>query len=327
MENDFSIHESFMRRCLSLASLGLGRVQPNPLVGAVLVARNKIIGEGWHREYGKSHAEIDAIRSVKDPELIKESTLYVNLEPCSHYGKTPPCAEAIISYGIPKVVIGNIDPNAKVNGQGIRMLNDAGIETVTHILDEQCKELNKRFLTYHLLKRPYIILKWARTADGFMDVAHRNPEDIGANWITNRELRTIVHKWRSEEDAILVGYNTWKNDRPQLTTRYYPGKNPKRFVISNQKASPETDLSVQFLPDHIKEASDILYREKIQSVIVEGGPKTLYKFLDAGLWDEIRILTGDQYWEEGLPAPSLNLAYDAELKVTNNTVHYVRRHL
>ena len=217
--------EMYMSRCLQLAALGLGKVQPNPMVGAVIVHHDTIIGEGWHRQYGQGHAEVNAFASVTQPELLKESTMYVSLEPCSHFGKTPPCADAIIRHGIPKVVIGTVDSNAKVNGGGIKKLQDAGIEVVTGVLADQCKELNRRFFTYHEQKRPYVILKWAMTRNGYMDIDRQQQPD-GQYWITNPELKTIVHQWRSEEDAILIGYNTMVNDKPQLTTRLFPGRSP-----------------------------------------------------------------------------------------------------
>ena len=314
-----------MRRCFQLASLGLGQVQPNPMVGAVIVANDKIIGEGWHRKYGSVHAEIDAINSVKEKELLAKSTLYVNLEPCSHFGKTPPCAEAIIRYQIPKVVIANIDPNEKVNGTGIGKLRDAGISVTTGVLKEEGEELNRRFFTYHQKKRPYIILKWAQTADGFMDIDREKNAEKNY-WITNVPLRTIVHQWRSEEDAIAIGYNTLCNDKPQLTTRFYVGKNPERFVITNK--NPETEIDgFTFLPNQLDEMMNLLYQRKIQSIIIEGGKKTLEHFLLADLWDEARILIGDQHWGSGVKAPVLNIKPQKEVVIENNIIQYVRRHL
>lgn len=317
--------ESYMQRCLELASLGLGRVQPNPMVGAVIVSDGLIIGEGWHRQYGDNHAEINAIHSVKNPDLLKKSTLFVNLEPCSHFGKTPPCADAIIQAGIPEVVIGNIDPNVKVNGQGISKLNSAGVNVIANILEDQCRELNRRFFTFHNLKRPYIILKWAQTADGFMDIERRNEGDIESYWITNQELRVIVHKWRSEEDAILIGYNTMIHDKPQLTNRLYSGKNPARFVMNRDVASSSDYYSM--LPENLTEAMDVLYSQNIQSLLVEGGRRTLDSFLNAGLWDEARILIGNQQWGKGLEAPIINQMPDREVVINNNVIRYVRRHI
>lgn len=317
--------EMYMSRCLQLAALGLGKVQPNPMVGAVIVHHDTIIGEGWHRQYGQGHAEVNAFASVTQPELLKESTMYVSLEPCSHFGKTPPCADAIIRHGIPKVVIGTVDSNAKVNGGGIKKLQDAGIEVVTGVLADQCKELNRRFFTYHEQKRPYVILKWAMTRNGYMDIDRQQQPD-GQYWITNPELKTIVHQWRSEEDAILIGYNTMVNDKPQLTTRLFPGKDPQRFVCQRNPESSETAY-YHALPENPAEAMQQLYEQKIQSVIVEGGRKTLQRFIDSQLWDEARILVGDQLWESGVKAPLLDGICVKEESIHDNTIRYVRRHL
>ena len=317
--------EVYMSRCLQLAALGLGKVQPNPMVGAVIVHQDRIIGEGWHRQYGQAHAEINAFASVKQPELLKDSTMYVSLEPCSHFGKTPPCADAIIRYGVPKVVIGTVDSNAKVNGGGIKKLQDAGIEVITGVLADQCKELNRRFFTYHEQKRPYVILKWAMTRNGYMDI-DRSKNPNGKYWITNHELKTIVHQWRSEEDAILIGYNTMVNDKPQLTTRMFPGKDPQRFVCQRNSESSEVEY-YQAISEEPAEALHQLYEMKIQSVIVEGGCKTLQRFIASGLWDEARILTGDQLWESGVKAPVVEGVCIKEEIINHNTIRYVRRHL
>ena len=317
--------EMYMSRCLQLAALGLGKVQPNPMVGAVIVHHDTIIGEGWHRQYGQGHAEVNAFASVTQPELLKESTMYVSLEPCSHFGKTPPCADAIIRHGVPKVVIGTVDSNAKVNGGGIKKLQDAGIEVVTGVLTDQCKELNRRFFTYHEQKRPYVILKWAMTRNGYMDIDRQQQPD-GQYWITNPELKTLVHQWRSEEDAILVGYNTMVNDKPQLTTRLFPGKDPQRFVCQRNPESSETAY-YHALPENPTEALQQLYELKIQSVIVEGGRKTLQRFIDSQLWDEARILVGSQLWESGVKAPLLDGICIKEESIHDNIIRYVRRHL
>ena len=317
--------EVYMSRCLQLAALGLGKVQPNPMVGAVIVHQDKIIGEGWHRQYGQAHAEINAFASVTQPELLKESTMYVSLEPCSHFGKTPPCADAIIRHGIPKVVIGTVDSNAKVNGGGIKKLQEAGIEVIAGVLQNQCKELNCRFFTFHEQKRPYVILKWAMTRNGYMDIDRSNHPN-GQYWITNHELKTIVHQWRSEEDAILIGYNTMVNDKPQLTTRLFPGKDPQRFVCQRNSEASE-NLYYHALSEDPAEALQQLYEKKIQSVIVEGGSKTLQRFIDSGLWDEARILIGDQIWNSGLKAPLLDGICVKEEIIHNNIIRYVRRHL
>ena len=296
--------EQYMQRCLELAKLGLGNVQPNPMVGAVIVHNGRIIGEGYHQQYGGVHAEINAINSVNDKELLKESTIYVNLEPCSHYGKTPPCADKLIEMQFPRVVIGATDPHDKVNGKGIEKLRGAGIEVETHILESECVALNKRFFTFHQKQRPYIILKWAQTADGFMDI-DRSSQHPDTYWITNSEMRVLVHKWRSEEPAILVGYNTYKNDQPQLTTRCYPGKNPARYIAARNPQ--EIDIEgFTIVPDNVPDILRKLYEDRMQSVIVEGGRKTIDMFIESGLWDEARVLTGNVKWGKGVPAPNVS---------------------
>ena len=319
------VEETYMRRCLQLAALGLGYTSPNPMVGAVIVRDGKIIGEGYHHRCGEAHAEVNAINSVNDKELLKSSTLYVNLEPCSHFGKTPPCADAIIRYGIPKVVIGSIDYHDKVNGNGVRKLREAGVEVMENVCREECEELNRRFFTFHRKHRPYIILKWAQTRDGFMDI-DRGEDNVNSYWITNYALKVLTHKWRSEEDAILVGYRTMQNDRPQLTTREYPGKDPQRFVMQRGE-DIDSPLPCTPLSDNAEEAVKELYNLNVQSVIVEGGKKTLEKFLTAGLWDEARILVGNQQWGRGLPAPKLPGIPDKTVNIDDNQLMYVRRHV
>lgn len=320
-----TVDEMYMQRCLQLASLGLGDVQPNPMVGAVIVKDGQIIGEGYHHKYGGPHAEVNAIDSVKDKELLKKSTIYVNLEPCSHFGKTPPCADLIIRMGIPKVVIGTVDYHDKVNGHGITRLREAGVEVVTGVCEAECVELNKRFFTYHRQHRPYVILKWAQTADGYMDI-DRSESPVDSYWITNPTLKVIVHKWRSEEDAILVGHNTMLNDKPQLTTRLYPGKDPQRYLMQrgDEQIAP---LPCTLTPSNVEECLHIMYDNRVQSVIIEGGRKTLDMFITSGLWDEARILVGSQYWGKGLPAPVLTQTPNKIEVIDNNKIMYVRRHL
>lgn len=320
-----TVDEMYMQRCLQLASLGLGDVQPNPMVGAVIVKDGQIIGEGYHHKYGGPHAEVNAIDSVKDKELLKKSTIYVNLEPCSHFGKTPPCADLIVRMGIPKVVVGTVDYHDKVNGHGIAKLQEAGIEVVTGVCEADCVELNRRFFTYHRQHRPYVILKWAETADGFMDIDRStNPTD--SYWITNPALKVVVHKWRSEEDAILVGYNTMLNDKPQLTTRLYPGKDPQRYIMQRGDAKVST-LPCTILPVQVEPSLRMMYDNGVQSVIVEGGRKTLDLFISSGLWDEARILVGSQCWGKGMPSPALACTPDKVEIIDNNKILYVRRHL
>lgn len=314
-----------MQRCIQLAELGLGSTSPNPMVGAVIVRDGEIIGEGYHHRCGEAHAEVNAINAVKDRTLLRESKLYVNLEPCAHFGKTPPCADAIIRHGIPKVVIGSIDYHDKVNGAGVRKLRDAGVEVVENVCRDACEELNKRFFTFHRQHRPYIILKWAQTRDGYMDI-DRSEGNATSYWITNYALKVLAHKWRGEEDAILVGWRTMANDRPQLTTREYPGKNPQRFVMQRGDEML-SELPYTPLPEKVEEALDRMYQLNIQSVIVEGGRKTLAKFLEADLWDEARILVGNQTWGRGLKAPKLPGNPEKTVNIDDNQLIYVRRQL
>ena len=315
--------EFWMHRALQLAALGIGKVQPNPLVGAVVVHNEKIIGEGYHQQYGAPHAEVNAIQSVKKQELLRKSTLYVNLEPCSHYGKTPPCTSLILEKEIPKVVVGMKDPNEKVNGKGIQILRDTGVEVIEDVLQNECLMLNKRFITFHTQKRPYIILKWAQTKNGFMDISEPS-RDLSNYWITNESLRVWAHKLRNEEQAILVGYNTFLNDKPQLTNRFYGTNQPKRFVLCDEKREAKIDKKFSILNGNIEEVLNALYQQKIQSVIVEGGKKTLQKFLDADKWDEIFVLTGNVEWACGVEAPTLQFNPDNEINIDGETVkHYI----
>lgn len=323
-------HQTYIHRCLELAQNGIGTTYPNPLVGSVIVHKDKIIGEGWHKKPGGSHAEVIAIEAVKDKNLLKESTLYVNLEPCSHFGKTPPCADLIIEYEIPKVVIGTIDPFAEVCGNGISKLKNAGVEVEFGFLEKECNELNKRFFTFHQKKRPYIILKWAQTQNGFIAPLHKDHNR--PVWISNEFSRQLVHKWRSEEQAILVGTNTVLQDNPKLNTRDWKGENPARIILDRELKIPE-DYSVYdnrsktiFITEKHKISNqenlffettnfknnlnsqilDILYKHKIQSVIIEGGAKILQSFIDDNLWDEARIFTSYLTLKKGIKAPDFN---------------------
>lgn len=295
--------EIYMKRCLELARLGAGSVSPNPMVGCVIVHEGKVIGEGWHRQYGQAHAEVNAIANAEaryGSDILRQSTLYVNLEPCSHWGKTPPCADLIIGKGIPKVVIGGVDPNEKVSGKGIARMRAAGIEVLVGLLGPECLHFNRRFFTTQLHGRPYIILKWAQTADGYLD-AERPSASIPAAWMTGETARLLVHRWRAEEDAILVGRKTVELDDPSLTVRSWKGRNPVRIVLGE---IPEASRSLYRIFDG--EAQTLSFRSsksllavlqelwqhhKIQSVIVEGGANTLQSFIEAGLWDEARIFT------------------------------------
>ncbi|MEG0931463.1 bifunctional diaminohydroxyphosphoribosylaminopyrimidine deaminase/5-amino-6-(5-phosphoribosylamino)uracil reductase RibD [Algoriella sp.] len=319
-----SIDEMYMSRCIQIATNGLGTTYPNPFVGSVIVHNNKIIGEGFTSEYGGPHAEVNAINSVKNPELLKESTLYVTLEPCSHHGKTPPCADLIIKKEIPRVVIGTLDPFSKVNGQGYLRLLKNGVDVTLNILENECLELNKRFLTFHQKKRPYIILKWAQTEDGYM-----GRDDI-QKWITNQYSKQLVHKWRTEEEAILVGKNTALIDNPQLNSRLWNGKNPLRIAIDKNLAIPRSfhlfDQSqptvifnsledfeeenliikkIDFSEKIVPQVIDYLHQKNIQSLIIEGGSDTIQYFIETNLWDEARILSSDTIWNEGILAPRI----------------------
>lgn len=322
-----------MLRCLELAKNGLGKVAPNPMVGCVIVYENKIIGEGYHQEYGKAHAEVNAINSVQDKTLLQKSTLYVNLEPCAHFGKTPPCANLIAEHNIPRVVIGCIDSFSEVSGKGIEKLKNAGIEVMVGILERESLGLNKRFFTFHTKKQPYIILKWAETKDGFIDV-DRSFDKLRKtntnNWITTPLSKQLVHKWRSEESAIMVGTNTALNDNPKLNVREWVGKNPIRLVIDLQDRLPKdlhvfdkkiptvvfsstrerqeknlTFVKINDLKNLLTEVLNELYKRNIQSVIVEGGAKLLQSFIDQNLWDEARVFIGNKNFVNGLKAPKI----------------------
>lgn len=344
-------HETYMQRCLELAALGMGNVSPNPMVGAVIVHNDKIIGEGYHQKYGQAHAEVNAInhaigRFDNAAELLEHSVIYVSLEPCAHYGKTPPCADLIIKHRIPKVIIGCRDPFDEVNGKGIEKLRAAGIEVITGILESECLWLNRRFFTRIQKHRPYIILKWAQTTDNFFA-----PADNNQLWITGLESRKLVHQWRGEEDAILVGKNTAAIDDPALNIRYGGGASPKRVVIDRRleldKSLKIFDQSVdtfvfnalttdvdgkikyialedfdRYVPQYILYQ---LYLQDIQSLIIEGGAFTLNRFIEAGLWDEARIFTGVAIIQKGIKPPALNSPVesvyrigDDELKIYHN---------
>jgi len=321
-KHDHHMDELFMQRCLELAALGRGYVSPNPLVGCVIVHHERIIGEGWHKKFGEAHAEVNAIATVKNKALLNRSSVYVNLEPCSHFGKTPPCVDLLINHQVKKVVIANLDTHPRVSGEGIKKLRDAGIEVITGILDKQGRELNKRFFTDVEKKRPYIILKWAQTADGFIAQANYD-----SKWISNEFSRQLVHKWRSEEDAILVGTKTVFHDNPQLNVREWTGRNPVRVVIDRfLKLSEKLNVfdgiqktiiynvlkheehdnlilaridEADFLPQLLQD----LHRRGIQSVIVEGGAQTLQFFIDAGLWDEAKVFVSARTFGKGIQAP------------------------
>lgn len=324
------IHEKYIKRCIELAKNGLGTTYPNPLVGSVIVYNDQIIGEGWHQKAGCPHAEVNAIQSVKDKSLLSKATIYVSLEPCSHFGKTPPCSDLIIANKIPNVVIGTIDPFAKVAGTGIKKLIEAGANVTVGILEDECYELNKRFFTFHTKKRPYIILKWAESNDGF--IAPITREEQKPVWITSELSRQLVHKWRSEEQAILVGTNTVLEDNPTLTTRNWSGNNPIRIVLDqNNKISKEShifdnqaktiSISKNEMPFDENLASNIasfLFEQNIQSVLIEGGTKTLQTFIDSNLWDEARVFKGAVSFNKGIKAPEFNFASSNNTQLTED---------
>jgi len=318
-----SVYKQYMQRALQLAKIGLANALPNPSVGAVIVYKDTIIGEGYTSAFGGSHAEVNAINSVKNQALLNESTLYVTLEPCSHFGKTPPCANLIVEKKIPKVVIGCVDPFAKVAGKGIQILKDNGIEVITGVLEKECQQSHKRFFTFHLKKRPYIILKWAQSADGFIAPIEKDKHE--PVWLSNAYSRQLTHKWRSEEMAILVGKQTVLDDNPSLTTRSWEGKNPVRlfidanngidnsFQILNEEAptyrftkikKSEKDVVIPF-KNMVQEICDFCFEQNLQSVIIEGGRQTLQSFIDAGIWDEARVFKTSVILNKGIFAPKL----------------------
>lgn len=325
--------EKYIARCIQLAKNGLCNAAPNPMVGAVIVHNDTIIGEGYHIRCGEAHAEVNAVRSVKDESLLKESTIYVSLEPCSHHGKTPPCADLIINKGIPRVVVGCQDPFSLVAGRGIAKLREAGIEVKVGVLEEECRELIRRFVTFNTLHRPFITLKWAESADGFIDF-HRTE---GHPYIFSSPLSSmLVHKRRAEHSAILVGRRTALLDNPSLTTRSWYGKNPVRMVIDKDLTLPKHlalfDGSVRtlvftqrddssnrpnveyirldFKKDILPQIMEVLYKEKLQSLMVEGGSILLQSFIDAGCWDEAYIEQSDAHLKDGVKAPSFPPKYD-----------------
>ena len=339
--------QRFMSRCIALAQLGAGTTSPNPMVGAVIVYEGKIVGEGYTSPYGGPHAEVNAVEAVKINygeeqayRLLKQSTVYVSLEPCAHYGKTPPCAEMLIGYAVRRVVVGCQDPFAKVNGLGITKLRDAGIDVEVGVLEEECRFVNRRFFTRIAQHRPYVILKWAETKDGYFAPAGEKQA-----WISNKASKQLTHKWRSEEDAIMVGVATALIDNPMLNNRLWSGKSPKRVLIDRNLSVPKTthlllDDSTDLIifnevktewDGHLKyialENYDLylphnilyqLYLMDVQSLIIEGGVKTLNLFIEAGLWDEARVFVGDSVWGAGIEAPTMELSVAEEISVASD---------
>ncbi len=342
--------EFYMHRCLDLAKNGLGNVAPNPMVGCVIVHKNTIIGEGYHQQYGEPHAEVNAILSVKNKDLLTASTLYVNLEPCCHHGKTPPCTDLIIAEKIPKVVIGTVDPYDQVAGQGIARLRNYGVKVDVGILRNESIRLNKRFFTYHQKKRPYIILKWAQTADAFIDIERLPGNPAQPTWITSEKLRMLVHKWRTEEQALIVGTITALKDNPRLNVRDWSGNQPIRIVLDenltlshslhlfdntqktlvfNQKKNDQKGIThwvkIDFTdPDFTNQLLRVLWENKIQSLIVEGGQKVLKTFIDNNIWDEARIFQGSKFFQKGLRAPTLPLKDFKQIFIGNEVLYWVK---
>ncbi len=337
-----STHEFYIQRCIKIAKNALGSSRPNPMVGSVIVHNNKIIGEGYTSTYGGNHAEVNAIQSVTNKALLKASTLYVTLEPCSHYGKTPPCSDLIIANSIPNVVIGTVDTHSKVAGQGIIKLQSNGCNVTVGVLEKECKLHHKRFFTFHNKQRPYIILKWAETHDGF--IAPESKRETKPVWITNALSRQLVHKWRAEEQAILVGTNTVVQDNPSLTVRDWTGKHPIRVVIdkdlklNNDASVFNTDAETLIISsksenkDNVKtidfshsetiaqQICSVLHNRDINSIIIEGGSKTLQTFINEGLWDEARVFTGTIQFKKGVKAPEFSGALLSETQLLNDTL-------
>ncbi|WP_035659947.1 bifunctional diaminohydroxyphosphoribosylaminopyrimidine deaminase/5-amino-6-(5-phosphoribosylamino)uracil reductase RibD [Flavobacterium seoulense] len=345
-----NIHEKYLQRCIQLAQNGLGTTYPNPMVGSVIVYEDKIIGEGWHKKAGEPHAEVNAVNSVKDKYLLEKATIYVSLEPCSHFGKTPPCCDLIIRNKIPNVVIGTVDPNEKVAGNGIKKLLEAGINVIVGVLENECNELNKRFFTFHQKKRPYAILKWAESQDGFIAPAIRNEQK--PVWITNQYSRQLVHKWRSEEKAILVGTQTAVDDNPKLDVRDWTGTHPVRVVLDRKNRIPkenylldnqiktivfnESDTNsnqeniifekINFEKNIAHQVLEILFQHQIQSVIIEGGRQTIQTFIDENLWDEARIFKGKTIFKKGIKAPEILEKVTKKQRIINDELLIFTNH-
>lgn len=341
-----------MKRCIDLAKNGFGQTYPNPMVGCVVVHNGLIVAEGWHHRAGEPHAEVNAINNLDDKRLIKQSTLYVSLEPCSHFGKTPPCANLIIEKGFKRVVIGMTDPFAKVSGKGIQKLMTNGCDVIVGICEEECFELNKRFITFHEKKRPYIILKWAESQDGFL-----SPFEFGKHkfqdpvWLTNPYSKQRVHQWRSQEQAILVGTHTALMDNPALTTRLWEGQNPIRILIDKDlkvpqtaklfsedtqtlvftnkkpptKANPVEYCEIDFNQNITPQLLKALHERDIQSLIVEGGRLTLQSFIDQNLWDEARVFTSKILLDQGTPAPEFDVKSHKTEYLLDDELKFYRR--
>ena len=342
--------EKYMQRCLELASAGLGNTAPNPMVGAVIVHDGKIIGEGYHRKAGMPHAEVEAVRSVRQPKLLPESTLYVNLEPCNHTGKTPPCTDLILEHHIPRLVVAHTDPNPLVSGAGLNRLRNQGVEITTGILEAQARDLNRRFIIFHEKRRPFIILKWAQTRDGFIDIRREIGQQANPAWITDDYCRSLVHRWRTEEAAVLIGTRTAILDNPRLNVRSWARKDPPRLVIDLHNKLPRSlhlfdesqptlvfshhpkpdQEKTQYLTidedaDPIEQMLEHLYQREIQSIIVEGGAALLSSIIKAGLWDEARVFRGPGTFGQGVPAPEFPYKPFLCKSTGNSTLDYYRK--
>ena len=345
-------NEKYMQRCLELAKMGQGNTAANPMVGSVIVHNNKIIGEGYHKKYGELHAEANAINAVKDKSFLNKSTLYVNLEPCSHLGKTPPCSELIIKNNIPRVILGSIDPNSIVAGKGLEKLINSGIEVITGVLENESAELNKKFFSYYQRRRPYIILKWAQTADSYIDMERNNRQAGHPVWISNKISRMLVHKWRSEEHSVMVGTNTVLLDNPQLNIRFWQGNNPvrvipdrrlrlpdslnifdkksKTIVFTEKKVRPGENpeyINIGFNNNTLEEILKILFNKEIQSVIVEGGKMLIESFIEKNLWDEARVFTGSMKFKAGIRAPVIPFEPLQETYIENDRLLIFRNNI
>lgn len=346
---DSPIDSVYMHRAIELALRGSGYVAPNPMVGCVIVHEGRIIGEGYHEHYGGPHAEVNAIASVEDPSLLSQATLYVTLEPCAHFGKTPPCSNLIIEKRIPRVVVGSLDPFPAVNGKGIEQLRNAGVQVETNLLVDECRFLNRRFFTFHEKQRPYVLLKWAQSRDGFMDV-DRSTGRQGSFMISHPDTQVKVHRWRAEEAAILIGKNTLLNDNPSLTVRRVEGKNPLRLLLSTEpldlsafqlseveaatwvltNSVEKTEGAIRYLAcGNVHDVESVLrrlYDEKVLSILVEGGAQVLKSFMESGLWDEARIITGDLELGQGLRAPKVPFVQQhSELSATDTIGYYFNK--
>ncbi len=328
------VDQRFMKRAIELARHGLGNTSPNPMVGAVIIHDGRIIGEGYHRRCGEGHAEVNAVASVKDKSLLKDSTMYVTLEPCSHYGKTPPCSRLIIDSGIPRVAVGSPDPFEKVSGRGIKMLRDAGVEVVTGVLEDECRAINPAFMTAHSHHRPLVTLKWAQSADGYIDTTR----DAGsrAYRFSTPLTSALTHRLRSLNDAIMVGARTAITDNPALDTRLWPGRDPLRVVAGSRSRLPDgckllTDVGTPpvILGDLCHESSvesylTTLYDRGVTSLLVEGGARLLRSFISTGLWDYARVEVSPTHLGAGVEAPHIGIAPADSLTIDNNIIfHYI----